>query len=126
VSAPDWGPPRFDLGRVVATPGAFEVGFNARNLLGRHAAGDWGDVDAQDRRANDLAVKTGARIVSAYGEGRRRLWVITDAATDACPACHGYGGECEPGKGSWLAGVHFRDDLPARRLTTTILRPEDY
>ena len=35
-------------------------------LLVRHAAGDWGDLGAEGRRANDRAVTSGARIVSAF------------------------------------------------------------
>ncbi len=73
---------RFPLGRVVATPGALalldagEVG----DLLGRHASGDWGDLDAHDRRANAQALKTGARIFSAYETSKGgRVWIITEA-----------------------------------------------
>jgi hypothetical protein len=121
---------RFELGRIVATPGAIDraeaVGVNLLGLLARHARGDWGDLGAQDKRANEDALKSGARILSAYGTGDTKLYVITEAATDACPACHGYGGTCEPRKGSWLDGTHFRDDLGERRLSTAILRPEDY
>ncbi len=76
----------FPLGRVVATPGALElVGpEGVYGLLRRHAAGDWGDLDAHDRGENLRALKTGARIFSAYetpGKGLRpgRVWVITEA-----------------------------------------------
>jgi hypothetical protein len=33
---------------------------------------------------------------------------------------------CEPDKGVWANGMHFRDDLPPRRPSTTVMRPEDY
>ncbi len=72
---------RFALGRIVATPGALalldagEVG----ELLGRHASGDWGDLDAHDRRENGRALKTGARIFSAYETSAGRVWIITEA-----------------------------------------------
>lgn len=78
----------FDLGPVVATPGALDA--LARNemlpleLLARHAAGDWGDLDEQDKEANHAALKTGARLLSAYrlADGTK-IWIITDAEIDA-------------------------------------------
>lgn len=49
-------------------------------LLRRHLAGDWGDLDAEDRAANECALRDEARLLSAYelttGE---RLWIITEA-----------------------------------------------
>lgn len=121
---------RLQLGRVVITPGAIEraqsAGLNVAALMARHRRGDWGDCGAEDARANDQALKNGARILSVYGEGERKLWVITDAATDACPACIAGLGTCEKEKGEWQDGIHFRTDLPLRRVSTTILRPEDY
>lgn len=74
----------FPLGAVVATPGALEVlephpGL-LNTIIGRHVAGDWGDVDAHDRKANDDAVKDESRVFSAYilpsGE---KVWVITES-----------------------------------------------
>ncbi len=72
---------RFALGQVVATPGALELigGFGVYGLLRRHAAGDWGDLDAHDRRENERALETGARIFSAYETPAGRVWVITEA-----------------------------------------------
>ncbi len=53
---------------------------NPVHLLARHATGDWGELDAEDRAANGRAVATGERILSAYtlttGE---QLWIITEA-----------------------------------------------
>jgi excisionase family DNA binding protein len=116
------------LGRVVATPGALplaeEQGVSITSLLRRHAAGDWGDVDAHDKRVNDEALANGSRILSSYGKGTpAHLWIITEAATDACPACTAGVGTCEPDKGEWHARMHFRTDLPGVRLSTTVLRP---
>lgn len=77
---------RFALGQVVTTPGALElVGHEGvYSLLSRHASGDWGALDAHDRRENSRALKTGARIFSAYEtpKGVRpagKLWIITEA-----------------------------------------------
>jgi len=120
----------FQLGRVVATPAAIEqaeeTGADLLQLLGRHVGGDWGDLSAEDKRANQAALLDGSRILSAYITQGRKLWIITEAATDACPACHGYGGSCQPELGEWHEGIHFRTDRLLQRLSTTILRPEDY
>jgi len=72
---------RFALGQVVATPGALElVGpEGVYGLLWRHATGDWGELEAFDRRQNSRALKTGARIFSAYETPAGRCWIITEA-----------------------------------------------
>jgi len=44
-----------------------ECGLNAVDLLLRHASGDWGDLDEEDRAENDLALREGHRLFSAYG-----------------------------------------------------------
>jgi hypothetical protein len=71
------------LGRVVATPGALQVlseaGEDLRLLLARHSSGDWGDLDAHDRRENELSLRHGWRIVSSYPVGERKVWIITEA-----------------------------------------------
>ncbi len=73
----------FPLGRIVATPGALELlaatGTDPAELLARHQAGDWGDLGAFDRRENDKALRTGARLFSAYDTPEGRLWIITEA-----------------------------------------------
>ena len=52
-------------------------------FLQRHLAGDWGDVDADDRRENELSLQNGWRILSAYTlSDRTKIWVITEAAND--------------------------------------------
>jgi len=48
--------------------------------VGRHSAGDWGDVSADDWKANDYAITSGERLFSAYELGAgKRLWIITEA-----------------------------------------------
>jgi hypothetical protein len=80
----------FALGRVVATPGALRAAApgHLTACLRRHASGDWGCVDPEDRRTNDDAVREGLRILSAYpldpvkpceGFGANTLWIITEA-----------------------------------------------
>lgn len=76
--------PRFQLGKVVATPGAIEAltaaQTSAWELLSKHVSGDFGDVDADDRQSNLDAIKDGERILSAYKlKTDERLWVITEA-----------------------------------------------
>jgi hypothetical protein len=74
--------PPLPLGRLLATPGALArleaVGVTAWDLVLRHEAGDWGDVDAEDRRANDHAARVGERVLSAYETAAGRIWVITE------------------------------------------------
>jgi hypothetical protein len=77
---------KFELGKVVATPGALEVlaaaGIGAKGLLDRHAKGDWGDIPVEDKAANTLALVEGERLMSVYtmgpDAGCQRLWVITE------------------------------------------------
>jgi hypothetical protein len=81
------GVPLFDLGRVVATPGAMALlasaGESSARLLERHASGDWGEVPPEDARENERSLKYGFRILSAYPVGSEaggeRVWVITEA-----------------------------------------------
>jgi hypothetical protein len=47
--------------------------------LARHATGDWGDLDEQDREENELSLKHGWRIVSSYIVGEKTVWIITEA-----------------------------------------------
>ena len=78
---------RFTLGQIVATPGALEA-LQRNNVTGveylrRHASGDWGIVCEEDKQANEAALKTGARLMSAYFlPDETKLWIITEAADD--------------------------------------------
>jgi hypothetical protein len=76
--------PLFGTGAVYATPGVLShLAAHSRKpaeLLGFHQGGDWGDVSAADRKANDLAVKDGSRILSCYLVEGRKVFVITEAA----------------------------------------------
>ncbi len=72
----------------MATPGALGLAesgaFDPAELLGRHVSGDWGDLDAFDRRENERALRSGARIFSAYQTPQGgRVWIITEATDDA-------------------------------------------
>ena len=75
---------KFPLGRLAATPGALEAlaasGQTAEFFLARHASGDYGDVNEEDRQSNDEALIHGDRVLSAYRTLRGvKLWVITEA-----------------------------------------------
>ncbi|MDP9456287.1 MAG: hypothetical protein M3Q49_09990 [Actinomycetota bacterium] len=73
------------LGRVLATPGALrvlsEAGEDPFHLLARHASGDWGNLDAHDRRENERSLRNGWRVLSSYpvGDDGEKVWVITEA-----------------------------------------------
>lgn len=88
--------PRFETGRLLATPGALDVlqrlQLDAVSLLIRHVSGNWGDVSPEDARANETAIKQGLRIMSVYvlpmgtevsSESTAKLWVITEADRSA-------------------------------------------
>ena len=51
--------------------------------LRRHASGDWGDLCPEDAMANEAAVQEGSRLLSAYGQGEERFWIITEADRSA-------------------------------------------
>ena len=77
----------FDLGSIVATPGALEaLGRNdesGMSLVRRHARGDWGNLDDEDQQNNMTALETGARLMSAYTlDDGTKIWIITDAEID--------------------------------------------
>lgn len=71
------------LGRLVATPGALEVLAEAEEdaleYLSRHASGDWGDLDEEDRQENELSLRHGWRVLSSYQVGGKTIWIITEA-----------------------------------------------
>jgi len=76
--------PKFPLGQIVATPGALEAlheaGERPADLLRRHLAGDWGELDEHDRQENERSLQDGCRLLSAYTlTSGARLWIITEA-----------------------------------------------
>ena len=80
--------PLFQLGEVVSTPGALEAMQAAivspLALLHRHLRGDWGNLDKHDKQLNDLAIKDGSRIFSAYEiTPTTKVWLITEADRSA-------------------------------------------
>lgn len=74
----------FNLGQVVATPGALRAlhrsSQSPAHFLDKHVRGEWGELDDHDTAANWTALREGGRILSSY---KTRLgdavWVITEA-----------------------------------------------
>ncbi len=88
--------PAFPLGQLVATRGVFDLmcedaGFArfVQESLNRHAKGEWGDVDDEDKQTNDQSLKEGLRLLSAYNDDRfprhgvSTIWIITEADRSA-------------------------------------------
>lgn len=74
--------PRFELGKTYATSGvtawAERHQIDLTRLLRRHHCGEWGDLDADDKTANEDALIHGTRIFSAYKIGTRKIYVISE------------------------------------------------
>ena len=68
------------LGDIVITPNARSILTPAEitSALKRHSQGDWGDLCENDAETNNHAYHDGRRLLSAYGQGKRRFWIITD------------------------------------------------
>jgi len=75
-------PAKFRLGHIVATPNALAQLTNEDILMGiqRHQAGDWGDVDEEDRKENEFSLQRGFRLLSVYRAANgTKFWIITEA-----------------------------------------------
>ena len=73
---------RVALGQVVMTPGVRDniPVPEIMAALARHARGDWGTVSRDDWKENDLSLREGFRILSAYqSKAGKRFWIITEA-----------------------------------------------
>ena len=80
--------PKFQLGQIVATPGALaafeEAGEEPITYLARHLVGDWGEVCEEDAKENEFSVREGFRILSAYILSTGvKIWIITEANRSA-------------------------------------------
>ncbi|HKW35235.1 MAG TPA: hypothetical protein VJN92_19645 [Candidatus Acidoferrum sp.] len=74
----------FDLGQLVATPGALaaleKTRQNAMEFLSRHVRGDWGELPEEDKTENQLSLQKGFRLLSSYRTSAGdKIWVITEA-----------------------------------------------
>lgn len=78
--------PKVPFGQVVITAGANEVltDSDVYTAFKRHRGGDWGYVSAEDRDANERALREGSRLLSVYrSQCGITFWVITEADRSA-------------------------------------------
>jgi hypothetical protein len=79
---------KFSLGRVVAKPGALaalkDAEVEGATYLKRHMCGDWGDLCVEDLAENELSLREGFRLLSAYHlPDLVKIWIITEADRSA-------------------------------------------
>jgi hypothetical protein len=77
--------PLFDLGQLVATPGALAAleksGQSPMEFLTRHVTGDWGEIPEDDRKENQFSLEKGFRLLSSYRTSANDvIWVITESS----------------------------------------------
>jgi hypothetical protein len=80
------GASKFPLGQIVITRNAKDRLHPADVplALGRHASGDWGILDEDDRRANEISLAQNLRLLSVYHDRNRvKFWIITEANRSA-------------------------------------------
>ena len=73
---------KFSMGQIVITPNGLDKleEEDVRRGLGRHGRGDWGDLDEHDLQENELALKEGSRLFSAYhARDGTKFWIITES-----------------------------------------------
>ena len=86
----------FPTGSIVATRGVYQFACEnpdfarfIQKCLNRHVKGDWGEVGDEDKKTNDLSLKAGMRLLSAYNDDRfpkhgvATIWIITEADRSA-------------------------------------------
>ena len=81
--------PKFNLGRTVATQSVVNSipSNEVRIALGRHLSGDWGDLEEEDRKANEQALVDGSRLFSVYHSSTGiKFYIITEADRSATTA----------------------------------------
>src|ERR1700720_2072445 len=87
--------PAFELGQIVATPGALaalkKAGQQPGEFLTRHVNREWGDLSDEDRKENEYSLEHGFRLLSAYRTHTGdKLWIITESdrsVTTLCRIC---------------------------------------
>jgi hypothetical protein len=77
--------PLFDLGQLVATPGALAAleksGQSPMEFLSRHVTGDWGEIPEENCRENQFSLEKGFRLMSSYRTtANDMVWVITESS----------------------------------------------
>ena len=79
---------KFRLGQLVATPGALDALKEASTgflpYVSRHLEGDWGEISPEDAAENELSLREGFRLLSAYKLPTGcKIWLITEADRSA-------------------------------------------
>ena len=77
---------KFSMGEVYFTAGVSrlvneddEFSEFVLQSLTRHRSGDWGELCEEDRKENELSLKEGFRLLSAYSHNGQKIWIITEA-----------------------------------------------
>lgn len=77
---------RFEPGVLAVTPGIAKARqrgiINVRVLFKRHFSGDYGEINDEDKSANELSIKDGSCIVSGYDTDAGRVLIITSPESD--------------------------------------------
>ena len=72
---------KFSLGQTVMTANALEALHpdDVAAALRRHARGDWSEVGPADAAENELSLREGFRLLSAYTDRKGvKFWIITE------------------------------------------------
>lgn len=72
----------FRLGHIVATPNALQhiTPADIDTAIRRHLAGDWGDLDEEDKRETQFSLEKGFRLLSVYhAQNGTKFYIITEA-----------------------------------------------
>mgnify|MGYP001064380534 CR=1 FL=1 len=77
---------KFKLGQIVMTRGVNDLVAENEEFakfvwdsLKRHAAGDWGDLDEEDKKENEFSLDKNLRLLSAYKKDEWKIWIITES-----------------------------------------------
>jgi hypothetical protein len=81
----------FKMGQLVMTRGVTDMVADSESFakfvtdsMGRHSRGDWGKLSEEDKAENELSLKEGFRLLSAYETvGLPKIWIITEADRSA-------------------------------------------
>lgn len=78
--------PSFSLGHTCITATARDQLHpgDVLQAIARHARGDWGELCPEDVEENELSLKEGFRLLSAYTDRRgTKFWIVTEADRSA-------------------------------------------
>jgi hypothetical protein len=78
---------KFPMGHLVVTRGVNDYGEKdsafvkfVEESVKRHLSGDWGNMDAEDKKQNEWALKHGERLMSVYEQKPfPKIWIITES-----------------------------------------------